>query len=104
MRTTPQPEYLAYHLLYKIVSSMVEHPDKVSIQTISTVSDTTFSIAVDPEDLARFKGDKDRNLEALRTILEAMVLCSNRKFHVTARRELAEAATGQEHSASEAVA
>jgi len=103
MRATPEPEYLACHLLYRIVCSIVNDPDRVSIHAILTGDDMTFSISVDRDDSTAFRGEEDRNLEAIKTLFGAIAF-REKRFSVIAGPEVDDTQTLQERLAAEEVA
>jgi predicted RNA-binding protein YlqC (UPF0109 family) len=69
-----------YHLLFKMVSSLVDHPEDVIIQTLLTNEGVTFTIRVHPEDVQKLIGEQARNIQSLRNIVDGAGLKLDRRF------------------------
>ena len=78
MRAIIASEMSVYHLLFKTVSLIVEHPDQLSIRTLPTADQVTFSVRGHPDDIARLKRDEDQIGRAIQTLVDAMVPKSDR--------------------------
>jgi uncharacterized protein len=65
-------DFSVYHLLFKIVCSFVDHPDKVVIRAVSTKSGATFTISVHTEDVGKVIGRQGRTAKSMRTIVSEL--------------------------------
>lgn len=54
-----------------LVSSLVEHPDKISIVRKDGVHGVTFEVSVDPDDVGKVIGRQGRIIKAIRTVVRA---------------------------------
>ncbi|HEX9200904.1 MAG TPA: KH domain-containing protein [Acidobacteriaceae bacterium] len=69
-----------YHVLFKIVSSLVDHSGEVIIQTVMTSEGATFTVSVHKDDVAQLVGDGGRIAEAIRIILRGFGARMQRRF------------------------
>lgn len=58
-------------LVSYVVSSVVEHPDAVSIQARAQDSRTVYEITVHPDDMGKVIGRQGRVIKALRVLVRA---------------------------------
>jgi len=59
-------------LLSRIVKALVDYPDQVTVDEIESSQTIVLDIAVAKEDLGKIIGQKGRNINAIRTILEGV--------------------------------
>ncbi len=68
-------------LLY-IVSSIVEHPDKVSVSEEESEGVINFQVNVDKEDMGRVIGKNGKVIKAIRNVLKIPAIKSNKKIYI----------------------
>jgi predicted RNA-binding protein YlqC (UPF0109 family) len=66
--------------LTHLVGQIVDHPDEVSVTSVSSPRGEVLEIRVHPEDLGRVIGRSGRTAKALRTVVSA--LAGNRRVRV----------------------
>jgi predicted RNA-binding protein YlqC (UPF0109 family) len=66
--------------LTHLVGKIVDHPDEVSVTSVSTQRGEVLEIRVHPDDLGRVIGRSGRTAKALRTVVSA--LAGNRRVRV----------------------
>jgi uncharacterized protein len=54
-----------------LVTSLVDNPDKVSIEVKHEGSTTTYQVTLDPEDVGKVIGRQGRVIKAIRTLVRA---------------------------------
>ena len=59
-------------LLSRIVKALVDYPDQVTVDEIESSQTIVLDIAVAKEDLGKIIGQKGRNINAIRTIMEGV--------------------------------
>ena len=59
-------------LLSGIVKALVDYPDQVTVDEIESSQTIVLDIAVAKEDLGKIIGQKGRNINAIRTIMEGV--------------------------------
>ena len=67
-------------LIIKIVKSLVDHPDEVSINEIGSAHTTVLEVRVAKTDLGKIIGKKGRTAQAIRTILSAVAAKARDKY------------------------
>jgi uncharacterized protein len=60
------------HLVLKIARSLVDNPEEVSVNVIEGESSVMFELTVAKGDLGKIIGKQGRNIDAIRTILNAI--------------------------------
>lgn len=58
-------------LLQKIVSTLVDRPEFLSVKTSATEDGATFTIDMHPDDIGKLIGKQGRNAKSIRTLLGA---------------------------------
>lgn len=58
-------------LVEYVVSSLVDHPDEVAVETVSQRSGTTLELSVAADDMGRVIGKGGRVINAIRSLVEA---------------------------------
>lgn len=66
--------------LTHLVGKIVDHPDEVSVTSVSSQRGEVLEIRVHPDDLGRVIGRSGRTAKALRTVVSA--LAGNRRIRV----------------------
>ncbi len=66
--------------LTHLVGKIVDHPDEVSVTSVSSQRGEVLEIRVHPDDLGRVIGRSGRTAKALRTVVSA--LAGNRRVRV----------------------
>jgi predicted RNA-binding protein YlqC (UPF0109 family) len=66
--------------LTHLVGKIVDHPDRVSVTSVSSDRGEVLEIRVHPDDLGRVIGRSGRTAKALRTVVSA--LAGNRRVRV----------------------
>ncbi len=66
-------------LITKIVSSLVDHPENISIEAIPGDHTVIYKLAVHAEDTGKVIGKQGRTADAIRTILKALGGKQNKK-------------------------
>jgi len=66
--------------LAHLVGKIVDHPDEVSVTSVSSQRGEVLEIRVHPDDLGRVIGRSGRTAKALRTVVSA--LAGNRRVRV----------------------
>ena len=59
-------------LIKHIVPALVDHPEQVEVLEVEGKQSTVLEIKMDKEDIGRVIGKKGRNVQAIRTILNAV--------------------------------
>ena len=59
-------------LIKHIVQALVDHPEQVEVLEVEGKQSTVLEIKMDKEDIGRVVGKKGRNVQAIRTILNAV--------------------------------
>ena len=67
-------------LITKIVSVIVDHPDKISIETVPGDHTVIYKLEVHAEDTGKVIGKQGRTADAIRTILKALGGKQNKKI------------------------
>jgi predicted RNA-binding protein YlqC (UPF0109 family) len=76
-----------YHLIFKLVSALVEHNDEIIVQTVLTNEGMTFSVRVHPEDLQHLVGEQGRNADAIRTLIDSAGNKLKRRYSLVIEHE-----------------
>jgi hypothetical protein len=67
-------------LVEQIAKSLVDHPDKVSVNAVEGEQVTVLELRVDPSDLGKVIGKQGRTARSIRTILGAAGMKLRKRF------------------------
>ncbi len=67
-------------LVEQIAKSLVDHPDKVSVNAVEGEQVTVLELRVDPTDLGKVIGKQGRTARSIRTILGAAGMKLRKRF------------------------
>ena len=67
-------------LVEQIAKSLVDHPDKVSVNAVEGEQVTVLELRVDPSDLGKVIGKQGRTARSIRTILGAAGMKLKRRY------------------------
>jgi predicted RNA-binding protein YlqC (UPF0109 family) len=76
-----------YHLVFKLVSALVEHNDEILVQTVLTNEGMTFSVRVHADDLQQLVGEQGRNADAIRTLIDSAGNKVKRRYSLVIEHE-----------------
>lgn len=62
-----------------IVRSLVDHPDEVELKCVEGEKMLVFELQVHPDDIGKVIGKKGRTINAIRTVLKAVLTSDTRK-------------------------
>jgi len=65
-----------------LAQSLVDHPDKVSVNEVEKPESTVFELRVAPEDMGKVIGKQGRIAKAIRIIVKAASIKSKKKVTV----------------------
>jgi predicted RNA-binding protein YlqC (UPF0109 family) len=83
MIDTPDPrDVLVQHLLFRLISVLVDHPSETAIRLVSGEEGATFLINAHPDDVGKIIGAQGRTAKSLRTIVSGIGRKMGRKFTV----------------------
>ena len=66
-------------MMTRLVESLVEHPEEVSVKPIEGDNTVVFEVQVHPDDTGKVIGKKGRTINALRTIVRSSISTGNKK-------------------------
>jgi predicted RNA-binding protein YlqC (UPF0109 family) len=69
-------------LALSIIHSLVDEPEKVSVEEVSEEANIRFLVSVAPSDLGKLIGKQGRTANALRSIMRAAGMKYRRKVYV----------------------
>ena len=67
-------------LVEAIAKALVDYPDRVQVRAIGGEQVTVFELRVDPSDVSKIIGRQGRNVNAIRTILNAVGTKLRKRF------------------------
>lgn len=69
-------------MLETLVKSLVDFPEKVSVNEVEGDKFTTLELRVDPSDMGKIIGRQGRIIRAVRTLMKAYATKANKRLNV----------------------
>ena len=73
-----------------IITSLVEHPDKVEITEAEENGIVNFAIKVDKEDMGKIIGKNGKVIRSIRNVMKIKAMKNNNKINISLAEEQAE--------------
>lgn len=80
---TQDPVMCTTALLGRIVQSLVDEPDRVTIRPLEGTATAVFEVEVDPADVRKVLGRRGQTADALRRLITSMGCRENRRYLLT---------------------
>ncbi|MDP7423434.1 MAG: KH domain-containing protein [bacterium] len=67
-------------LVMMVIRSLVDHPDDIELNSVEGTKTTVFELKVHPDDVGKVIGKKGRTINAIRTVLKAVVIRDSKRI------------------------